>query len=85
MFGFVYIHIMKSKHYDNRKLQNARRAAGWTQRSLAEALNVAPNTIYRAEAGRDIGYDLLFEICQKCHVDIADILRASKTAEKIAA
>lgn len=76
---------MDSKHYDHKKLQAARRAAGWTQDSLAEALNVASNTIYRAEAGTGIGYDLLFEICQKCHVDIADILRASKTAEKIAA
>lgn len=85
MWGFVYIHIMKSKHYDNRKLQDARRAAGWTQESLAEALNVASNTIYRAEAGTGVGDDLLFRICQKCNLDIRDIIRASAETEKIAA
>ncbi len=59
----TYICIMDSRHYNHSKLIEARELLGKTQQDIADELNVDRQTIYRAEAGKSVSYELLAALC----------------------
>ncbi len=54
---------MDSKHYFPHKLTEARKLQGKTVRDVADQLQVERQTIYRAEAGQSVSYELLAALC----------------------
>jgi DNA-binding XRE family transcriptional regulator len=74
---------MNAEHYDPRKLVEARKAK-FTQKELADKLNVKEITIYRAETGKITSYELLLEICKAVELDIREILIADKIFSSVA-
>ncbi len=54
---------MDARHYNHTKLIEARELLGKTQQDIADLLNVDRQTIYRAEAGKAVSYELLAALC----------------------
>lgn len=54
---------MDARHYNHRKLVEARELRGKTQQHIADELNVDRQTIYRAEAGKSVSFELLSDLC----------------------
>ena len=64
---------MNSNHYNPAKLAKLREKK-LTQRQLADKLGVTEMTIYRAEKGERVSYELLSSICIQIGVDVKEIL-----------
>jgi transcriptional regulator with XRE-family HTH domain len=64
---------MNSTHYDPIKLKDAREKK-FTQKQLAEKLGVTEMTIYRAETGQNVSFELLSDICSEVGLDVKKIL-----------
>lgn len=71
---------MNSSHYDNTKLAAWREETGLSQKTVAERLDVARNTISRAEIGEVASYDLLCQLAYFYNKPIKDLLYAQKLA-----
>lgn len=54
---------MDSRHYNPQKLIDARVLQGKSQQQIAEEVKVDRQTIYRAEAGTSISFELLSKLC----------------------
>lgn len=54
---------MDARHYNHSKLVEARELLGKTQQDIADELSVDRQTIYRAEAGKAVSYELLAQMC----------------------
>jgi DNA-binding XRE family transcriptional regulator len=65
---------MDSRHYNPSKLVEARELIGKTQQDMANALSVDRQTIYRAEAGKAISYELLAQLCVFYRVPITSVI-----------
>lgn len=65
---------MDAKHYYCQKLVDARMLRGKTQQEIAEALNVDRQTIYRAERGQAVSYELLAELCGHYEIPMTNII-----------
>jgi transcriptional regulator with XRE-family HTH domain len=65
---------MDSRHYLPAKLAKARELEGKTQQEIAAALNVDRQTIYRAEAGKSVSYELLAEMCRIYGIPMTSII-----------
>ena len=66
---------MNATHYDPDKLVQARELRGETQQQIADALNVDRQTIYRAEQGKSISYELLAKLCGYYSIPMVNILK----------
>lgn len=64
---------MNANHYDHEKLARIR-VKKYTQKELAEKLGVVEMTIYRAEKGINVSYELLLDICNAIGANIREIL-----------
>lgn len=64
---------MNAEHYNPELLATVRKQK-ITQKDLAEKLGVTEMTIYRAEKGESVSYELLSEICREIGIDIKNIL-----------
>lgn len=67
---------MDSRHYHFDKLGEARELLGKTQQDIADALKVDRQTIFRAEAGRSVSYDLLTRLCGYYRIPMTSIIVA---------
>lgn len=65
---------MTKDHYYNAKLKAAREAQGLSMQSIAAKLDVDRQTIYRAEAGISVGYELLVEMCDLYQIKMDEIV-----------
>jgi DNA-binding XRE family transcriptional regulator len=65
---------MNSKHYDPGKLKSLREQKGETQETVARALDVHRQTIYRAEKGLDVPYELLCDLAHHYQVPVISLL-----------
>lgn len=68
---------MDKQHY-NPEILAAARKEKTTQKELAEALGVTEMTIYRAEKGESVSYELLSEICRSIGINVKQILISTK-------
>jgi len=64
---------MNAEHYNPELLATARKKAT-TKTELAKTLGVTKMTIYRAEKGESVSYELLSEICREIGIDVKSIL-----------
>lgn len=65
---------MDSRHYNPKALKELRLVRGETQEQVAKALNVTRQTIYRLEAGQDVGYGTLCNIAGHYGIDVVRLL-----------
>jgi transcriptional regulator with XRE-family HTH domain len=65
---------MNAEHYDHEKLARLR-SEKYTQKEVAEKLQIAELTVLRAEKGRGASYELLLSFCTLLGVDIREILK----------
>ena len=65
---------MDSKHYNPQKLIDARELRGKTQQEIASELNVDSQTIYRAEAGKNVSIDLLGKMCNYYGMPVTTVI-----------
>lgn len=65
---------MNAEHYDHEKLARLR-SEKLTQKDLAEQLQIREMTVYRAEKGINVSYELLLRMCTILGVDIREILK----------
>lgn len=65
---------MNSTHYDPSKLKALRERKQMSQPDVAEVLNVHPQTVYRAEAGINISYELLCDLADFYQINVIDLL-----------
>jgi transcriptional regulator with XRE-family HTH domain len=72
---------MDARHYDPRKLTEARELMGKSQQEIADEINVDRQTIYRVEAGKSASYDVLALLCVFYRVPITTIIRPFPLAE----
>lgn len=54
---------MNLNHYDPKKLKDARKLIGMSLQEVATIIGVDRQTIYRAEAGQSVSYELLASLC----------------------
>ncbi|MGE3953535.1 MAG: helix-turn-helix transcriptional regulator [Pyrinomonadaceae bacterium] len=54
---------MDSRHYLHFKLIEARKLIGKSQQAIADEMGVDRQTIYRAEKGESVSYELLAQMC----------------------
>ncbi len=64
---------MDKQHY-NPEILAAARKQKTTQKELAETLGVTEMTIYRAEKGESVSFELLADICREIGIDVKQIL-----------
>lgn len=64
---------MNAEHYNPTILAEARKKK-FTRKELAETLDVAEMTIYRAEKGLGASFELLSDMCREIGVDVKNIL-----------
>lgn len=84
---------MTSNHYDPEKLRQCRREKSaqvgrdLSQEDLAKTLDVHRQTIYRAEKGEDVRYELLCDLAEYYDVPVTSWLypRPKKMALEVAA
>jgi transcriptional regulator with XRE-family HTH domain len=69
---------MNARHYDHDKLKKLRESRNLTQKQVAVAVNVDRQTVYRAEAGDQAGYDLLCDLCELYGVSILAVIRPQR-------
>jgi transcriptional regulator with XRE-family HTH domain len=65
---------MDARHYDPKVLVKARQDARKTQQDVAEDLKVDRQTIYRAEAGTNVSYELLAGMCKVYGLPMTDVI-----------
>lgn len=65
---------MDKRHFDPDRLKRLRQSRGETQEQVAIALNVNRQTIYRAEAGNGIPYELLCDLAAHYGVPVVSFL-----------
>lgn len=68
---------MNTEHYSPEILA-AERKKKITQKELAERLGVTEMTIYRAESGQNVSYELLVDICHEIGIDIKKLLLSTE-------
>jgi transcriptional regulator with XRE-family HTH domain len=66
--------IMDATHYDPSRLVQARELRGESQQQIADALKVDRMTIYRAEQGKSISYELLAKMCAYYSMPVTSII-----------
>jgi transcriptional regulator with XRE-family HTH domain len=71
---------MNSTHYDPGKLKTEREKKRMSQPEVAEALRVHPGTVYRAEAGQNVSYELLCTLTDFYGIDVKDLLYSRQIA-----
>lgn len=65
---------MNGNHYDRHKLIEARVLLGKSPQDIARQLHVSRQTIYRAEAGTAISYELLADLCGFYRIPLTNIV-----------
>lgn len=70
---------MDATHYDPQKLVKARELLDKTQQEIATELNVDRQTIYRAEAGASVSYELLSKMCAFYRIPMTNIVYPFQT------
>lgn len=68
---------MDSKQYDPAPLIRSRKYLQKTQQQIADAVNVDRQTIYRAEAGKDVSFNLLVKLCTLYELPVTAVVRAN--------
>lgn len=76
---------MNSKHYDPEKLKSLREQRGETQETVAKALRVHRQTIYRAEKGLDVPYELLCDLAKYYGIEVVKLLHPTPLEAGMAA
>jgi len=67
---------MDSRHYYHSKLAEARELRGKSQQEIADELKVDRQTIYRAEAGKSVSYELLAALCGLYEIPMTNVIVA---------
>jgi DNA-binding XRE family transcriptional regulator len=67
---------MNAAHYNPEILASARKAK-FTQKEIAEKLNVTEMTIHRVETGQAASFELLSDMCSHLGLDVKDILNST--------
>lgn len=65
---------MNARHYDPEKLKRIREEKSFTQEFVAKRLDVNRQTIYRAEKGLDVSYELLCDISEVYEIEVTSLL-----------
>lgn len=65
---------MNARHFDPKKLKELRRNHRLTQEAVAERIGVHRQTVYRAEKGLDIPYELLCDLSGVYDVEVVSLL-----------
>ena len=65
---------MNARHFNHEKLKALRLKKGETQEQVAKALGVHRQTVYRAESGQDIPYELLCDLATHYEVEVVTLL-----------
>lgn len=65
---------MNATHYDPNKLKALREQKEMSQQDVASALSVHRQTVYRAEAGIDVSYELLCALANFYDADVIALL-----------
>lgn len=87
----LYKSDMNATHYDPEKLKklrvekSARDGKDITQQIVADALEVQRQSIYRAENGLDISYEMLCSLADFYEADVISLLRSRPYAQAKAA
>ena len=76
---------MNSRHYDPDKLKCLREQRGETQENVAKALHVHRQTIYRAENGLDVPYELLCDLAKHYEIEVIRLLHPTPLEAGMAA
>lgn len=82
---------MNANHYDPEKLKQLRSqkskgvTSEITQQMVADALGVQRQTIYRAENGIDVSYELLCELAAYYDVEVVSLLYPTPKSQEVAA
>jgi transcriptional regulator with XRE-family HTH domain len=71
---YLYIPRMDARHYNHAQLKSLRELKGLTQKQVAERLKVDRQTVYRVEAGGNVSYELLSDLCDLYGVDVRRLL-----------
>jgi len=71
---------MNSTHYNPGKLKTWREQKGMSQPEVAEALKIHSGTVYRAEAGQNVSYELLCDLADFYGQDVIDLLYSRQVA-----
>ena len=66
---------MNNAYYFNDELKRLREEKRWTQQEVADAVKRDRQTIYCAEAGRRISYELLYDLATLFKVDVTGLLK----------
>jgi transcriptional regulator with XRE-family HTH domain len=75
---------MDSRHYNPNKLKQLRERIGLTQAQVAKMLNVNRQSVYRAESGRIVSYDLLCALCAFYKTEVTELLRPRPLTKRAA-
>lgn len=65
---------MNSRHYDIEKLKRLREERGLSQDAVAKHLKINRQTIYRAEKGIKVPYELLCDLSELYDVEVISLL-----------
>jgi len=65
---------MTKDHYYNTKLKDARTARKLSMQNVADELGVDRQTVFRAEAGKSAGYELLVQMCGLYEIPMNEIV-----------
>ena len=65
---------MNARHFDPNKLKQLRKEHQLTQEAVAERIGVHRQTVYRAERGLDIPYELLCDLSSVYDVEVVTLL-----------
>ena len=70
---------MDSSFYDNAKLKELRQIYGMTQQEVADRLGIRRQTVWRAERGLSISFDLLDAFARLYGIKTLRLMRDSKS------
>ncbi len=72
-------YVMDSSFYDNDKLKELRQIHGLTQQEVADRIGIRRQTIWRAERGLSISFDLLNALASVYGIKTLKLMRDSRS------
>lgn len=72
---------MDATHYSHKKLKEARELMGKSLQQIADEIGVDRQTVWRAEAGTSVSYELLVELCSTYRIPMSSIVLDFPKAE----
>jgi transcriptional regulator with XRE-family HTH domain len=72
-------YAMDSSYYDNNRLKELRRIHGLTQQEVADILGIRRQTIWRAERGLSISFNLLNALARVYGIKTLKLMRDSRS------